>query len=743
MTTVDQILFGWAERDHEGNAGVRPVAHSGLRTLDRWAKRLQYVWATQDGQGEQPEDSASLVHLVFDDEAAVLRKLPSRNPHGRGGATLTHVLVGDPRAIDAQLALGLHDWPGWRDREPDGTGADLAPLDLDDLREAARPGLAALRDRVTEVPAEQLNALVARVLAEPAEEFSVLTRPQLALPTMTALLDIAGPVAGRPWTFASRESTDKGGHQPRVVFLGARPPQSMYINQRRRVDVTEPPPDTDSARFAAQLVELYREAGPAALERIRPRHPLHTADDVDAWRRSVPVVDGRIADPRVRLDIFLDDSLLERTVARAALVHERARMTGELRKQPAEWLIAALHRWHRLEHRASRHPELRDLLMSEALEACLAGQGPDELVEATREAEPAPPAVARVFGRQVPPRGLDLSRAGHRRLLIVALALRMSPDTLDHADLFAASPAHELLDLVVRYSDRYPKAMHLVLRHLADAGQSPVAARLWYEHGLLLDPVDRISGGDRATEADCFRQLLLAAHGPRLDHTAAAALVERAGVRAPLGLYAAALELAADDGAEQRIRYELSEQFLRAEGYAGPGPASGYGSRPRGPVLGARTAGPGAPPGHSAAGPVPGAAERPWQGPPLPGEGSSPPAAAGAGSYPSSSSPAQAHSEWAHPAAPGRPQAPAAHPGADHHAPGVLPDPARWDPLTPPQEAGDAPFPHAGGPQVPSEGPRRRVPGLGQLDGVTVTIVSALLFVLLCMLGYILLTWMP
>ncbi|MER6025691.1 hypothetical protein [Streptomyces sp. NPDC001851] len=725
MTTVDQILFGWAERDHEGNAGVRPVAHSGLRTLDRWAKRLQYVWATQDGQGELPEDSASLVHLVFDDEAAVLRKLPSRNPHGRGGATLTHVLVGDPRAIDAGLALGLHDWPGWRDREPDGTGADLAALDLDDLREAARPGLAALRERVAEVPAEQLTALVARVLAEPAEDFSVLIRPQLALPTMTALSDIAGPVPGRPWTFASRESTDKGGHQPRVVFLAARPPQSMYINQRRRVDVTEPPPDTDTTRFAAQLVELYREDGHAALERIRPRHPLHTAQDVDAWRRTVPIVDGRIADPRVRLDVFLDDALLERAAARGALAQERVRLAGELRKQPAEWLSTALHRWHRPERRASLHPDLRQLLMAEAVEACLAGQAPEVLLQATRSAEPAAALVTGVFFRQLPHEGLDLRRAADWRLLVVALYLGMPAASLERSGLLAPSPAEELMDLVRQYAERFPDAMRVVLRHLADAGHSPRTARLWYDRDLLLDAVDRIAAGDRASEVYCFRQLLIAAYGPGLGRADADVLVQRAGAQAPLGLYAAALELAADDGAGQRIRYELSEQFLRAEGYSGPGTGARYASRPGGPVLGGRTtapAGPGAQPDYGTAGPVPSAPGRPRQDP----------SAAGAGPYPSSPSPSptRAHTEWAHPAVPGppRPSVPAAGP-RDHHAQGVVPDPAQWDHPAPPQE--------------PPARRRRGLGGLGQLDGVTVIFVSVLLLVLFGTFAAILLTSVP
>ncbi|CAL9646528.1 hypothetical protein [Streptomyces griseomycini] len=601
MTTVDQILFGWAERDHEGNAGVRPLAHSGLPTIDRWAKRLQYVWATQDGQGDRTEAAASLVHLVFDDEAAVLRKLPSRNPHGRGGATLTHVLVGAPHAIGPGLALGLHDWPGWREHEPDGTVSRLAPLDLAGLEEAARPGLAALRERIADVPAEQLAALVARVLERPAEDFSVIARPDHALPMMTALLDITGPVSGRPWTFASRESTDKGSHQPRVVFLAARPPQSMYINQRNRVDVAETPPDTDTTRFAARLVDLYREAGHAALERIRPRTPIRTTDDVTAWQRSVPVVDGRIADVRVHFDVLLDDDLLDRAAARGTLTSVRARLTGELRGQPAQWLAGALRRWRRDERRARHHPELRDLLLHEAVDACLAGQGPDPLVEAVRDAQPPPAVVASSFRPQVPHGGLDLSRAGHRRLLVVALYLGLPAAELDRAGLLAASPADELLDFVGRYADRYPEAAHLVLRHLGDAGEGRGTARLWYDHGLLLGPVDRIAGGDRVKEVDCFRHLLLAAYGPRLKRDDAAVLIERAGVRAPLGLFAAALELASDEGAEQRIRYEISEQFLRDHGYAAPAPGSGRRHRPGGPVLGR----PPAPPEPPAARPAP------------------------------------------------------------------------------------------------------------------------------------------
>ncbi|CAM5392611.1 hypothetical protein SGRIM128S_03193 [Streptomyces griseomycini] len=76
-----------------------------------------------------------------------------------------------------------------------------------------------------------------------------------------------------------------------------------------------------------------------------------------AWQRSVPVVDGRIADVRVHFDVLLDDDLLDRAAARGTLTSVRARLTGELRGQPAQWLAGALRRWRRDERRARHHPD--------------------------------------------------------------------------------------------------------------------------------------------------------------------------------------------------------------------------------------------------------------------------------------------------------------------------------------------------------------------------------------------------
>lgn len=572
MTTVHQILFGWAERDSAGNAGVRPVADSGAPSLDRWTGRLPLVWAAKDDAGETGEARAGLVHLVFEGEAAVLRKLPVNNAHGRAGATLTHALVGDPDLIDASLALGLHDWHGWREREPQGPDARLHPLDIEELRAAAGVGLASLRERVTELPRDQLTAAVAHVLGEPAADFTFITRPEYALPMMTAVHDIVGPVPDRPWTFAGRETTDVGGHQPRVVFLAARPPQSYYVNQRRRVEPATATPDPDGTGFAAQLVELYLDAGPAAVNRVRPRAGVATADDVAQWRRSVPVEDGRIVDARQTLDLLLDDDRLIRASARGTVAAASARLAGELREQPAHLLIDVLRRWGRNEARSVRHPQLRDTVMREAVVVCLTRPCPEDLVHETGQAQPPPGTVADVFLRCVPPGGLDLSEPGRMSLVGMALTLGMEESQLARDGLFAPSPAAALLDFVHASAGHHPDAAHILLRRHLGAGTDKKArekvARAWFERGLLRGPVDLVARGDKAKEVDCYTALLTAAYGPRLTAADAGAVVERAGEDAPLGLLAAALWLTEDDTARTRIRYALSELLLRDEGYA-------------------------------------------------------------------------------------------------------------------------------------------------------------------------------
>lgn len=571
MTTVHQILFGWAERDSAGNAGVRPVADSGAPSLDRWTGRLPSVWAAKDDTDDPGETRAGLVHLVFEDEAAVLRKLPTHNSYGRAGATLTHALVGDPRLIDAALALGLHDWPGWREREARGPDARMVPLDIEELRAAAGTGLAALRAAVRDIPKDQLTAAVAHVLGAPDADFTFITRPEYALPMMTAVHDIVGPVRDRPWTFTGRETTDVGGHQPRVVFLSARPPQSSYVNRRRSVEPATAPTDPDGTGFAAQLVELYLEAGHVAVARVRPRTGIATADDVAAWRRSVPVVDGRIVDTGLPLDLLLDDELLGRAANRGLVPGAAARLAGELREQPDHLLIDVVRRWGNDESRSWRHPELREAVLREAVVVCLTRSCPEDLIQETAQARPRQDMVADVFQNRVPSKGLDLSEPWQMYLVGMALTLGLEVSRLDREGLFSPSPVSALLEFVQRSAEPDPNAAAVVLRRHLGAGTDKKArekaARAWFERGLLRAEVELVARGDKAKEVDCYTGLLTAAYGPRLSRADARTVVERAGDDAPLGLLTAAL-WQAEEEAEPPIRYALSDLLLRDEGYA-------------------------------------------------------------------------------------------------------------------------------------------------------------------------------
>ncbi|MGN5381462.1 hypothetical protein ACQ4WX_43085 [Streptomyces lasalocidi] len=705
MTTVDQILFGWAERDHEGNAGVRPVAHSGLRTIDRWAKRLQYVWATQDGQGDQPEAAASLVHLVFEDEAAVLRKLPSRNPHGRGGATLTHVLVGDPRAIDTRLALGLHDWPGWQDREPDGTRGALTPLDLAGLEQAARPGLAALREEAAGIPADQLTTLVARVLADPAEDFSVIARPQLALPMMTALYDIVGPVAGRPWTFA-RPGVHRQGQPSAPRGVPRRPPAP--------VDVHQPAAARRRRRTAARVGDrpLRRPAGRAVPGGRAPRPgadpPAPAADRRGRRGRLAAVGAGRGRPDR-------------RPAARAGrLPRRRPAGAGRRARRPR----VRTGRSRRGVETASRHglagrgtAPLAPPGTARGTPSRTAGP-PGERGRGSRSGRRARRAGARDGRRGAP--GPD----GGRRLPAARTGRGPGPEPGRAPPAAGRGPAP-------RPARRHAGPRRPVRRQpggrtagLRRAPRRPLpsrrASRAAPPRRCRAEPGHRTAVvrpraaarpgrphrrcGDRAKETDCFRQLLIAAHGPAVDRAAARELVERAGVRAPLGLYAAALELAADDAAQQPIRYELSEQFLRDHGYAGPvtgsAAASAYGTRPHTPVTG----------GSAAHAPTTAPADRPRSAYPHP------------------------HTAWGH----------AVSAGSGRPAQWVDPDHPHWDTPAPAQRPAHGPGdPYSGsGPQTsPDDGSRRGLDRLG-LDGVSLFFLSALVLILVGALGYVVLNSM-
>ncbi|MEU6232492.1 hypothetical protein [Kitasatospora sp. NPDC047058] len=682
---MHQILYGWAERDSGGNAGVRPIAHSGPATIDRWAERLEHVWATHEAAGENAGD-ASLAYLVLDGEAAVLRKLPASNILGRPGATLTHVLVGAPELFDARTALGLAAWPGWASALPPA-GTRLPVLDGDELQERADDGLARLREAAAALPAAELAALLARVLGEPEADFSVIAsgagraesaraeasreetgraeasreertaapgdsdgpapaepaagtdaaraeEPKAAaaaravasssraLGLMTALVDILGEDPARPWTFASRESTDIGRHQPRVVFLVGPPKRSLYIPDRRRLELGAPVPAAVGAQaelgaFAALLAEFYQRSGWRAVARVRPGAPLRSLSDAEVWRRSVPVRDGRIADPGGLVDPLLDDTALQ------SLAHEyRGRPSGypvelvesiaaELRQRPAELLERLLSRWSRTSPRSGRHPQLRSVVEYEAVRAGLTAPLDDDLsghvrtlVGRVRADGPSPTVVARIVLDLTPHGGLDLERPAHARLLARALVIGVDTRLLTAERALAATSSGRLLRFAVdRARERDPAAARWLLTEvlpdrvdeaLAHGGptQSVHDFRAVQEQlrggYLLTEEVPRIAGHDRTRQLDCHRELFRAAFGQPLDEDAVVWLLREAGSRSTPAMLAALRSLAREGAAQDRVAREAADRYFRehgllpAEGWRRPVPARPAGPAPTG-----------------------------------------------------------------------------------------------------------------------------------------------------------------
>lgn len=124
---ADITVYRWSERSLTGRGDVGPVTTSLDReALLRWNSRIEnMVWATQ----EHPGDTApGFVYLRYGPEAAVLRKVPVRDPHGRAGSTLTHVLTGPATGIDLPsrspraAATGTTGCPRRSARTPSSTG---------------------------------------------------------------------------------------------------------------------------------------------------------------------------------------------------------------------------------------------------------------------------------------------------------------------------------------------------------------------------------------------------------------------------------------------------------------------------------------------------------------------------------------------------------------------------------------------------------------------------------------------
>ena len=259
---IDQIVYCWSPHSLLGTRGVGPIATSlPADALTDWNERLgEAIWAADDAPGGPP----GLAYLRFDGGAAVLHKLPVADASGRPGATFTHVLVSPGVELTADLALSLADWDGWYHDEDALSGR----------RELKRLALAELprsHPRPTQDAYAAAVPVVSRILASPDQRFSVVAPTAPATGLLRVVLDVIGEIHG-PWTFATRESTENGVADARLLFLTRDPEFSAHSGRRIQIR-QEDPADGGYADFARTLVDAYQRDGVDVMSRIPQASP--------------------------------------------------------------------------------------------------------------------------------------------------------------------------------------------------------------------------------------------------------------------------------------------------------------------------------------------------------------------------------------------------------------------------------------------------------------------------------------
>jgi len=315
---VDQILISWSDRTLTEGRGVGPTGSSigSKEELAGWERRLLAAdWAAAEVGAGAP--GPALVYLRFGDEAAVLHKEPVADPHGRPGSTLAHALVGHVSVLDARVALGLHEWPGWawEDTARPGSLGGLDRLDGYELRRIAGNGYQNLDASARELEPDLLAALFATLLSDPAGRFSFYPADQasggpagdgtVAARLLCGVLRVLGDATGQAWTFSTCEAEEPAAAtRPRLVFLSQAPRFSTHVPTGNRARIGElswfgQPADEDGSdvlrTFGETLAETFAWS-PETIERLRPAAPVRSTHEAIVWAAHAELAPGVPAD---------------------------------------------------------------------------------------------------------------------------------------------------------------------------------------------------------------------------------------------------------------------------------------------------------------------------------------------------------------------------------------------------------------------------------------------------------------
>lgn len=564
---ADLTVYRWSERSLAGRSGVGPVATSlDPGRLQEWDGRLhQLVWAATGHREGNAAPRPGFMYLAWGQEAAVLRKLPVRDPAGRPGSTLTYVLTGPADWLGLPLALALcrSEWEEWLPRGardaarptgvaggpgggpaegPRGLAVRLPRVPLDKLREHVRDFGYAVALDAARVPAGLLTALTATVLADPGAPVTVLGCPVSGEAVVYAVAGLLSELAVGPWTFATREESDSGAALPQFVFVDGQAHGPLSADRSRRpVEASAPEApeaagaDAETVALARQLVAVYRKRGPEAFARLLPARPLATAEEIHAWMRRHQVAPGLIADVLSLLDAAAREDL---DPAEAHFLSSKAcvpQVELVLRGLSGARLSGLVRDWGRPDGPdLAPYGRVRDALHREVLRRCLSPAADEEafaLLPVLREARPGAEAAAAVIGeavRNAAGRGEPL---GALHVLRVVRGAGLPPYLEDQltGGVFARLSAAQLLRQVQANSGTDPRFARQLLAQAEDGmprlpRRRRRAARrevldLLYERQFLADAVDRMAPeDDPAAAVPLYGALVFCAagHAPRL-----------------------------------------------------------------------------------------------------------------------------------------------------------------------------------------------------------------------------------
>ncbi|PBC85757.1 MULTISPECIES: hypothetical protein [unclassified Streptomyces] len=262
---VHQVVFRWDGNQGRQDTGMKAVAHScSAGRAEQLGRELgPLLWVS----GAAAERQSVVRTLSRDGEVMLLQRWPTTDRGGRP-STVSHVLVGDPRALKTRQCLGLSHG-GWGNRESAERAAGrLRPVECGQLDAVARRRLPGMQELLPTVQ-HALILVTAEWLRDPAQRVSLLTDEEKlpgwpgreAAPLVyLGLFLLFGSWLGQEWTYATYDTADT--HQLRLMCVPRWEPDAGGSGPLARI-TGHPPADLRFEHRAAARLVSHLLAHPA------------------------------------------------------------------------------------------------------------------------------------------------------------------------------------------------------------------------------------------------------------------------------------------------------------------------------------------------------------------------------------------------------------------------------------------------------------------------------------------------